>query len=307
MPYPQATHDPTPDAGGALSGEPVVSLRGVDFGYEPGVPVIRSVTGRLESGRVCALIGPNASGKTTLLKLLLGQLSPWSGSVTLLGRPIGATSYRRRAASVSYVPQKGLMSFAFTVRQVVAMGRYAMGDAGGAGDAVDEALHVCDLSHLAGRVYSQLSGGQQQRVLLARAVAQSVGSGRLMLLDEPASGMDLKHVHQTMRLLRRIAHGDHPDTRGPGPAVLVVLHDVNLAARYADDVWLMDEGELIAAGPSYDVMRPDRLAAVYGVSFVPILPPDKPGAGVEDGEVPGIGTQTRRCPVFWIDPPDTID
>jgi ABC-type cobalamin/Fe3+-siderophores transport system ATPase subunit len=281
----------------------VASLQGVEFGYEPDMPVIRSVTVGLTPGRVCALIGPNASGKSTLLKLILGQLAPSAGSVEVVCRSVASLSFRQRAALVSYVPQRGVMSFAFTVRQVVAMGRYALGHAAG---AVEHALEVCDLTGLADRVYAHLSGGQQQRVMLARAVAQSAGAGRVMLLDEPASGMDLKHIHQTMRLLKRIAHGkgagagegDLPGG-GAGPGVLVVLHDVNLASRYADDVWLLDEGELVAAGPCRDVMRPKRLASVYGVGFKQMQAPDTtdPGAGTESGE----------RPVFWIDPGDTMD
>ncbi len=280
----------------------VASLRGVDFGYVPGVPVIRTVSAELIAGRVCALIGPNASGKSTLLKLMLGQLVPWSGSVHVMGKPVGSLAFRQRASLVSYVPQKGVMSFAFTVRQVVAMGRYALGDHRG---MVDRALEVCDLAGLGDRIYSELSGGQQQRVLLARAVAQSAGAGRVMLLDEPASGMDLKHVHQTMRLLRRIARGEDAgggvvdggtssNSGGGGRGVLVVLHDVNLAARYADDVWLLDRGGLVASGVCAEVMRPERLASVYGVGFQPIAPP-------------GDGTVSGDRPVFWIDPGDTIE
>lgn len=289
-------------------GAPVASLRKVDFGYEPDLPVIRSVSADLIGGRVCALIGPNASGKSTLLKLMLGQLSPWSGLVSLVGKPVGSLGYQDRAALVSYVPQKGVMSFAFTVRQVVAMGRYALGESDG---VVDHALAVCDLSALEDRVFAHLSGGQQQRVLLARAVAQSAGAGRVMLLDEPASGMDLKHMHQTMRLLRRIARGGGSSSgraSGAGPGVLVVLHDVNLASRYADDVWLMHEGELIAAGTCRQVMQPQRLASVYGVRFQLMRPPG--GAGmesIEDAGLPETGTQVGDPSVFWIDPADTMD
>ena len=294
-----ATQTPTSDHQTGLA-VGVSAFRGVEFGYEPGVPVIRSVTAELARGRVCALIGPNASGKSTLLKLMLGQLTPWAGEVELTGRPISSLPYPRRAALMSYVPQKGGVSFAFTVRQVVAMGRYAAGGGGirgVRGDAVARALAVCDLEGLGDRVFAHLSGGQQQRVLLARAVAQSEGSGAVMLLDEPASGMDLRHVHQTMRLLGRLSRGG---ARGAGLGVLVVLHDVNLAARYADDVWLMDAGKLVAAGPCAEVMKPRLLGPVYGVRFEPIGRPGYPEKSV-------TGTETADRPVFWIDPADTMD
>jgi iron complex transport system ATP-binding protein len=282
----------------------VAAVRGVSFGYEPDVPVIRSVTAELRRGRVCALIGPNASGKSTLLKLLLGQLTPWAGEMELSGRPVLSLPYRQRAALMSYVPQKGGVSFAFTVRQVVAMGRYAASDHGVKGDGVEHAMALCDLNGLSDRVFAHLSGGQQQRVLLARAVAQAEGAGAVMLLDEPASGMDLKHVHQTMRLLRQLACGGDG---GAGLGVLVVLHDVNLAARYADDVWLMDDGELAAAGPCHEVMKPELLGPVYGVRFEPMRAPD--GRAYRHGkrENTGSGTENAERPVFWIDPADTMD
>ncbi len=323
MNHPQATDtSPAARGGGAApvaSGDCnrfVAALRAVTFGYQPGVPVIRSVTAGLAPGRVCALIGPNAAGKSTLLKLMLGQLDPWEGSVELAGQPVSALTPRQRAARVSYVPQKGAVSFAFTVDQVVAMGRYALGELD---EAVERALALCDLTAERGRVFTELSGGQQQRVLLARAVAQSAGVGRVMLLDEPASGMDLWHAHQTMRLLRNLAQGgpgeepgraEDPGVPG-GLGVLVVLHDVNLAARYADDVWLMDAGGLVAAGPWRQVMRPALLEPVYGVRFLPMQAPDKPvanspGSDGADPRIPTAGTQRDKRPVFWIDPPDTI-
>lgn len=294
---------------------PVAALCAVEFGYEPGVPVVRSVTAQLRRGRVCALIGPNASGKSTLIKLMLGQLTPWNGTVELVGRPVGSVSHLRRARLMSYVPQTGGVSFAFTVRQVVAMGRYAAGDGDLRGPVVDRALAVCDLTDVADRVFAHLSGGQQQRVLLARAVAQSDEAGVVMLLDEPASGMDLMHVHRTMRMLRRLASGGagasgRDGSVGRGPGVLVVLHDVNLAARYADDVWLMAGGALAAAGPCRDVMRPELLEPVYGVRFVPIEPPTaRHIAPNEAGHLGGVGetgTETHDRPVFWIEPADTM-
>ena len=240
-------------ATGGDSGEPV-ALEGVRFGYRSEAPVIRGVSARLRAGRVCALIGPNASGKSTLLKLMLGQLLPDRGRITLNGRDVAALSPRERAKCVGYVPQRGGASFAFTVREVVEMGRYAAGrnDA-----AVAGALAACDLEPIADRPFTELSGGQQQRVLVARALAQVQGGGRppILLLDEPTSSLDLRHVHGLLGLMRRQA--------ADGAAVLVVLHDVNLAARYADDVWLMDGGRLVASGTWGDVLRPELLQPVY--------------------------------------------
>ncbi len=240
----------------------VISLHNVTFGYVAQQPVIRQFTATVPSGKVCALIGPNAVGKSTLLGLMMGQLTPWSGQVLLCGQPTAKMNSTRRAAWLSYVPQRAAASFAFTVRQVVEMGRFALpaDDA-----AVEKAMLQCDLHNLADTVYAQLSVGQQQRVMLARALAQACGQGRVMLLDEPGSAMDLWHTHHTMQLLRQLA-----DDATQPLGVLVVLHDLNLAARYADEVWLMHEGQLIAQGPWQNVLKPSVLEPVYRVRLTPL-------------------------------------
>lgn len=237
-----------------------IAVEAVTFGYVPGGPAaVESVSAELAAGRVTALLGPNAAGKSTLLKLMLGQLEPWSGRVLLEGEAVGALPPRARARRVSYVPQRGSVSFAFTVREVVAMGRFAAGADGASGWAVEQAIDACGLRGIERRVFAELSAGQQQAALVARAFAQAADTGRAMLLDEPGSSMDLRHAHALMRLLRERA--------AAGLAVLIVLHDINLAARYADDVWLMHEGRLAAAGRWDAVLRPETLGPVYGVGL----------------------------------------
>ena len=256
---------------------PPVDLEDVSFGYVPGQAVISHLSARLEPGRLCAMIGPNAAGKSTLLRLMLGQLVPWSGRVGLCGSQVAAWPPRRRAALVSYVPQQGTVGFAFTVEQVVSMGRFALP---ATGSVVEHVLALCDLSDLRHRVYRELSAGQQQRVTLARAMAQCGDGGKVMLLDEPVSAMDLWHVHTTMRRLIALRSG--------GLAVLVVLHDLNLAARYADDVWLLHEGRLAASGSWQQVLDPVVLEPVYGVALQT------------------VAAQPGRRPLFIVDPEDTM-
>ena len=231
-------------------------LDSVTFGYEPHVATVSDITGRFAPGRICALIGPNAAGKSTLLRLMLGQLRPWSGSIKLAGVEVGELDERQRAAVVGYVPQQGQVSFAFTVEQVIAMGRFALGRSDA---AVDRAIEQCYLQPLRRRIFSRLSAGQQQRVMLARAMAQGDATGQAMLLDEPVSAMDLRHVHQTMVWLGQL--------RDRGLAIVVVLHDLNLATRYADDVWLLHEGRLAAAGAWQAVLTSTILEPVYGVKL----------------------------------------
>lgn len=247
------------DATSPTSAEPTeqvcLSMRDVAFAYDAH-EVLHGVTASLRRGRLTCLLGPNAAGKTTLMRLLLGQLAPTRGQVLIDGESISTWSLPRRAKVVSYVPQRASVSFGFTVEQVVTMGRYALPHRPA---VIAQMLEQCELTDLRQRVFSHLSAGQQQRVLLARAMAQAADGGRAMLLDEPGSAMDILHVHQMMRQLRSLADG--------GMAVLAIVHDLNLAARYADDVWLLHEGRLVADGPWQRVLTTDLLEPVYRVKL----------------------------------------
>lgn len=248
-----------PPGEGLIPPAGVLRCESVEFGYHAGEPVLRGVTAELGGSQVCALVGPNASGKSTLLSVMMGMHDAWRGRVSLDGRDVSGLAPAERARLISYVPQRTRAGFAFTVEQVVAMARQALErDVA----AVEDALVCCDLVSLRRRVFMELSAGQQQRVLLARAVAQSRGGGRVMLLDEPTSAMDLEHVHDTMRTLRSLA--------GAGLSVLVVLHDLNLAAQYADSAWVVDGGQLVAAGPWERVLEPGVLEEVFRVGIKPM-------------------------------------
>ncbi|MEM9133093.1 MAG: ABC transporter ATP-binding protein, partial [Actinomycetota bacterium] len=246
-----------------------VEVRGVTFGYgqaDTDPAALTDISAALRPGRLTAVLGPNASGKSTLLRVMLGQLRPWAGAVEVAGRPVASLTGQPLARRVSYVPQRGGMSFAFSVRQTVAMGRFAFGDEGN----VDEAIDKLGLTDVADRPFNELSGGQQQRVLIARAWAQSqpaAGRGgadedeapRVVLADEPASSLDLRHAHGAMALFREMAE--------EGRAVLVVLHGLDLATRWADEVWLLDRGRLVAQGSADEVLRPEVLSPVYGLEL----------------------------------------
>lgn len=241
--------------------QPVLALEAVRFGYRHGRPVVDNITAAASPGRVTALLGPNGAGKSTLLRLMLGHLTPWSGRVLLRDRTVGAIPPAARAAEVAYVPQRAGVSFAFRVREVVAMAQYATGRDPA---RIEWAMRQCDLGGLEDRIFAELSAGQQQRVLMARAMAQLGANAAAILLDEPSSSMDLRHVHEVMRHLRELAAG--------GLAVVVVLHDLNLAARYADEVWLMHDGRLAHAGPWSDVLTAAVLEPVYGVRLRELHP-----------------------------------
>lgn len=238
-----------------------LSINNLHFAYET-EPVLRGITANAEPGRIIALIGPNASGKSTLLKCAIGQLTPSNGSVQLDGRATHRTPPRRLAQRMAYVTQRSTVAASFTVRQVVALGRFALPPRP---DRIDDALQRLDIADLAHRPYPALSVGQQQRVMVARAVAQLKPDG-ILALDEPTSAMDLAHVRLTADLLRELASA--------GATVIWAVHDVSLAARVATDAWLLDEGRLVDHGPICDVMNVEQLARVFGVDFEWMNRPD---------------------------------
>lgn len=235
----------------------LLQMRDIDFGYHPKMPVLQAMQLHANPGRFHVLLGPNGCGKTTALRVILGQLSPQRGRVTLDGKSVHAMSAKARARRISYVPQRSSTPFAFTVRQIVEMARFAV-DKPHADDAIEKAIQRCAISELENRPYVELSLGQQQRVLLARALAQLHG-GRdcLLLLDEPTAAMDLNYVHHTMRILQEQAQA--------GWAVVAVMHDLNLAGRYADHLWLMSQGGVIHEGSPQQVITAETLRQVYGI------------------------------------------
>jgi iron complex transport system ATP-binding protein len=243
----------------------MLSIQSLTAGYPRRPRVLQNINGGLSAGTLTAWVGPNATGKSTLLRTCLGLLSPEQGTVRLNRQDIARTTPGWRARRLAYVPQRAGMHFAYTARQVVAMGRHGRPDE----QAIDEAIDRCDLHDLPDRPFNELSGGQQRLVLIARAWAQSRGftesGGGLLLADEPTAGLDLEHAERVMRLLRAAAD--------EGLAAGVVLHDLNHAARFADAVWLMHHGQVVAQGPPDEVLVPGVLEPVYGVKIIRLAGP----------------------------------
>jgi iron complex transport system ATP-binding protein len=231
-----------------------VETANLSFAYGR-IPALRDVSLRAEAERITAVLGPNAAGKSTLLRCLIGALKPQQGSASIDGIESRRMSPRSLAQRVAYVPQRSVVSAAFTVRQVIELGRYALAPQPG---KIDHAIERLDLEDVADRPYPHLSAGQQQRVTMARALAQLAPDGHL-ILDEPVSAMDLRHVHDVMALLRAVARG--------GATVIMAIHDLALAAIVSDAVWLLDGGKVVASGPVGDVLTVERLQQVFGVSF----------------------------------------
>jgi len=224
-----------------------------------GRTLVQDASVRLGAGEVVALLGPNGAGKTSLLRLALSLLPSTSGSSHIDGIDVRHLKAQERARRVAYLPQTRPLAWPARVRDVAALGRFAYGAPLGRlraedAEAVEQALAACDLAHLADRSVDTLSGGELARVHVARALA---ARAPLIVADEPAAALDPLHQHQLMALLKSAAE--------QGTGVLVVLHDLALAARYADRLIWMQAGRVVADGPVRDTLTAERIASVYGV------------------------------------------
>jgi iron complex transport system ATP-binding protein len=222
------------------------------------VPAVDTLDMSVQAGAFHAVIGPNGSGKSTLLKLLLGVLAPTSGSARFLDRPVADWNRRDLARRIGVVAQNEELVFPVTVRELVSMGRYPhLGAWRRAGrqdaEAVARALARCELEELAARPVSTLSGGERQRARLARALAQEPST---LVLDEPTASLDIAHEMTMFELLSALAADD-------GVTVLVVTHNLNLAARYADRILLLDRGRAVAEGPPAQVLVRESIERVW--------------------------------------------
>ncbi|MFI5617452.1 heme ABC transporter ATP-binding protein [Streptomyces sp. NPDC051567] len=260
--------------------------------------VLAGITLTARAGEVLALVGPNGAGKSTLLAALAADLPADSGAVRIDGRPVGAWSAPELALRRSVLPQAAALSFPFPVRDVVRMGRAPWAGTPLADtdeEAVAAAMAATEVAGFAARPFSALSGGEKARVALARVLAQRAP---LMLLDEPTAALDLRHQELVLRLCReRAAAGD---------AVVVVLHDLGLAAAYADRAAVLHGGRIAAQGPPDEVFEDALLSRVYRQP-VEVLPHPRTGAplvipvrgaraGVETGRGTGRGTGRERGP-----------
>ncbi len=232
--------------------------------------VLGGVDLRILPGEVHALLGPNGAGKSTLLKVLAGELTPQAGTLRMDGRALGDWSPAEAALRRAVVPQFTTITFPFTAAEVVALGRAPHGRRGGE-KISRQALAAAGAGHLAQAAFPTLSGGERQRVALARGLAQiwdlpPDGGPRYLLLDEPTSSLDLAHQHAILALARAWAV--------QGVAVAVVLHDLNLAAAYADRVTLLHRGRVQHCGAPDETLQPERIAEVYGIAVSRMPHPD---------------------------------
>ena len=230
----------------------------VDFGYGDRL-LLRRTDLRIEGAGVTAIVGPNGAGKSTLLKLAAGLLMPQAGSVTLGDRPLMALTDRERARAIAYLAPDGRSAWPMTVRNLVALGRApwrkplrTLSEADR--EAVERAMRQTGIEALAGRRFDTLSSGERARTLIARTLAGQAG---LMVLDEPTAALDVKHQLGVMTILREAA--------AAGAQVIVAVHALDLAARFADRVLVVGHGDILADGAPETALSESVIRDVFGV------------------------------------------
>lgn len=233
-----------------------LSVEGLSWGPCATRPILRDISFKVAPGSVTVIVGANGAGKSSLLRCFYRQNRPSQGRVLIDGRDVWQMPPRQLARQIASVLQEPAPEFGFSVREVVAMGRIP--HQGGmfsrdAGDKLllDKVLAEFDLCALAARPFSQLSGGEKQRTLLARSVLQQP---QLIILDEPTNHLDVRHQLEMVEAMRRL-----------NVTVIVTLHDLNLAASLADQLVVLHQGRVLAAGPVKDALTPQAILTAFGV------------------------------------------
>jgi iron complex transport system ATP-binding protein len=257
----------------------------IAFAYD-GHQVLHDVDIALHSGNLVALLGPNGSGKTTLLKILCGIFPPREGRVVLDDRDLALRGRRDIARRIALVPQELNVPFAFTVREMVLLGRTPhihplLGEMRRDRDAVERAMELTDTLELAERFFGDLSGGERQRVVIAMALAQLLpdskglrdpsGFAPVLLLDEPTVHLDINHQVEILELIQML-------NRERGLVVLATMHDLNLAALYFDRLYLLNHGRMVTEGAPGAVLSKERVEGVFGAQVVIEAHPARTGA-----------------------------
>ncbi|HEX5951032.1 MAG TPA: ABC transporter ATP-binding protein [Actinomycetota bacterium] len=269
--------------------EPLLALEGVTAGYGAAPPALHEVSLGVRSGEVVGLVGPNGSGKTTVVRVASRTLRPSAGAVRVVGRDPYAMPGRELARLVAVVPQDILPAFSFTALEMVLMGRTPYASAWGGGSPEDwararSAMAAASVQHLADRPVEELSGGERQRVILAQALAQDAP---VLLLDEPTSHLDVRHVVDVLAIVRGLAERE-------GAAVLAVLHDLNLAAIGCDRLVVLDRGAVVAEGEPASVLTHRLLRNVYGIDADVVVDDATGRPSVRLGAPRAVGTALGR-------------
>ncbi|APO78706.1 iron(3+)-hydroxamate ABC transporter ATP-binding protein FhuC (plasmid) [Rhizobium etli 8C-3] len=238
-----------------------LTMSGVD--YSMGTrKILSGIDLALEHGRVYGLIGPNGSGKSTLMKIIARQIVPVAGTVSVEGRAATKWGGRAFARNIAYMPQFAPPTDGMTVRELVSLGRFPWhGTLGRFGkidrELVEDAISRTDLEAFADALVANMSGGERQRAWIAMMLAQNA---RCLLLDEPTSALDLAHQASVLSLIQSLS-------RERALSVVIVLHDINLAARYCDEIIALNHGRITAKGSPGTIMQADLLKTIFGIGM----------------------------------------
>ncbi|MDR1530142.1 MAG: ABC transporter ATP-binding protein [Burkholderiales bacterium] len=263
----------------------MLSVNDLCFRYGSGREILKDITFTLRRGEVLCLLGPNGTGKTTLLKCLLGLLRPQNGQIRLQNEDLLHSSTKRRAQIISYVPQSSMLNFPYTVLETVMMGRLphlGFGSAPTPRDyrAAESTLKEMGIADLADRFFQKLSGGERQLVMIARALAQEA---HLLILDEPTANLDFFNQTRTLKLIRCLARQER--------TILLTTHSPDHAFLVADQIIMIKNGNIFSRGSPDEVITNDHLSDLYGVRAV-----------VSDTSVISLGKSIKVCvPILDID------
>ena len=245
----------------------MIQIANISCGYEQ-KEVLSGLSMNLQGSDFAVIVGPNGAGKSTLLYAILGFIPLYSGNIHIDGKELALYTRRDLARIIAYVPQETVFQFDYSVRDIVLMGRYPIlqlmqsyGDEDRS--AVDKVLEQLGLSSLRERYFSQLSGGEKQRVLIARALVQETA---YIFLDETLSQLDINHQIEIMQLLRQI----HSDS---GKSILLISHNLNLAANYAQSMIFLKSGAIIGSGSPDTMMTEEMLHQLFGISLQTMINP----------------------------------
>jgi iron complex transport system ATP-binding protein len=256
----------------------MLKVSNLSFQYTFSNLILKNITFNINKGEILALLGPNGTGKTTLMRCLLGLLKPNGGQTELMGCDLRRLSPRKRATMMAYVPQSSTISFPYLVLEVVMMGRIphlGLGKAPSKEDRLDaeKAMAAMDITHLANSYFQRLSGGEKQLVIIARALAQKAS---FLVLDEPLANLDFYNQAQSLKILKSLTRLGH--------TVLWTTHSPDQAMMAADRLMMIKDGQVFAFGPPNEVITSKNLSALYGLKTV-----------VTDTSVISLGKSVKVC------------
>lgn len=249
----------------------MIEVENVHFGVR-NKSLLEAISFKVKPGEFWAVVGANGAGKSTLMKLLSKEIIPTQGKISFHEKDLKKYSLKELAQKRAVLAQQNVIMLAFTVHDIVLMGRYPFYDAKPSQrdlSIVNHCLQKVGILHFKDRLYPTLSGGEQQRVQLARTLAQiwEVRQG-FILLDEPTAGMDLLHQYETFQLAREMSQ--------KGFGVIAVVHDLNFALQYADQVLMLKKGKMFAIGAANEVLTGENIRTAFGVSVRIFQPDDSP-------------------------------